>query len=141
MSYRRLVAAGRHSNPPGAQALAGALVLLVASVCAAQEPPALPAPSAVSVSEAPTPAAPLPERQVDIHIDDARKLLSSERWEEMLAAQPDEDDSSSDLPELGGADVEVEGERVAPRVPSGIAGLFWALRHPTQAWRLFAPAQ
>jgi hypothetical protein len=136
MSYRRLVATGRHSNPPGAPALAGALALVVASFCAAREPPADPPASAD-----PVPAEPAPERPVDVHIDDARKLLSSERWEELLAAQPDEDESPVDLPELGGADVEVEGERAAPRVPGGIAGLFWALRHPTQAWRLFAPAK
>jgi hypothetical protein len=40
--------------------------------------------------------------------------------------------------------VEVEGERViersaTPRVWSGLGSPFWALAHPTQAWRIFAP--
>lgn len=40
--------------------------------------------------------------------------------------------------------VEVQGFRgtSAPRTPvawSGIAAPFWALAHPTQAWRIFAP--
>jgi hypothetical protein len=37
--------------------------------------------------------------------------------------------------------VDVEGdmhERV--NVPSGIMSLPWAIRHPTQAWRIFAPS-
>jgi hypothetical protein len=41
-------------------------------------------------------------------------------------------------------EIEVEGARVpaptfTPRVWPGIAAPFWALLHPTQAWRIFAP--
>jgi hypothetical protein len=41
-------------------------------------------------------------------------------------------------------EIEVEGARVpaptfTPRVWPGIAAPFWALFHPTQAWRIFAP--
>jgi len=35
--------------------------------------------------------------------------------------------------------VEVEGRRPAPDVPSGLLSIPWAIRHPTQAWRIFAP--
>ena len=41
-------------------------------------------------------------------------------------------------------EIEVEGARIppptfTPRVWPGIAAPFWALFHPTQAWRIFAP--
>ena len=35
--------------------------------------------------------------------------------------------------------VQVEGTRVAPYVPLGLMAFPWAIRHPTQAWRLFLP--
>jgi hypothetical protein len=59
----------------------------------------------------------------------------------MVASQVTDPADEGDLPALGhDADVEVEGKRRAPNVPGGFAGLFWALRHPTQAWRIFTPA-
>ncbi|MFO7276740.1 MAG: hypothetical protein DIU56_006870 [Pseudomonadota bacterium] len=36
--------------------------------------------------------------------------------------------------------VKVESTRPAPEVPSGIGALFWAIRHPSQAWRVLFPA-
>ena len=35
--------------------------------------------------------------------------------------------------------VEVEGRRPAVDVPSGLLAIPWAIRHPTQSWRIFAP--
>ena len=37
--------------------------------------------------------------------------------------------------------VSVKGEQAAPDVPGGFGALWWALNHPSQAWRIFAPAE
>jgi hypothetical protein len=37
--------------------------------------------------------------------------------------------------------VSVKGESDAPDVPGGFGALWWALNHPSQAWRILAPAE
>jgi hypothetical protein len=37
--------------------------------------------------------------------------------------------------------VQVKGEKDAPDVPGGFGALWWALNHPSQAWRILAPAE
>src|SRR5262249_27252250 len=37
--------------------------------------------------------------------------------------------------------VRVQGDPQAPDVPGGFAALWWALIHPSQAWRILAPAE
>ena len=79
-------------------------------------------------------------KRLNLYIGHAQELLSGTQWETILASQPINADESDDVaPEP--AVVEVTGERAGPAVPDGIGGLFWALRHPTQAWRIFAPAK
>ncbi len=91
-----------------------------------------------------TPAADKPHEEpaapIKLYLGEARDLLPPEQWETLVATQPSDSDDS-DLPSIGPEDdVRVKGDRPAPKVPSGIAGLFWALRHPTQAWRALTPA-
>jgi hypothetical protein len=55
---------------------------------------------------------------------------------ELQTALPDPDEPKYDEPL-----VKVEGERGVPvDVPVGIMSLPWAVRHPTQAWRIFLPS-
>jgi hypothetical protein len=55
---------------------------------------------------------------------------------ELQAVLPDPDEPKYDEPL-----VKVEGERGVPvSVPVGIMSLPWAVRHPSQAWRIFLPS-
>lgn len=113
--------------------------------------PAAPAASAVSAAPvaestaakpAPTDSkAPLDSPPIQLYLGAAKELLPQEQWDTMVASQATDPADEGDLPALGNdADVEVEGKRKAPNVPGGFGGLFWAMRHPTQAWRIFLPA-
>lgn len=37
--------------------------------------------------------------------------------------------------------VQVKSAKNTPDVPGGILSVFWAMWHPTQAWRIVAPVQ
>jgi hypothetical protein len=37
--------------------------------------------------------------------------------------------------------VAVKGEGPPPDVPGGFGAIWWALNHPSQAWRILAPAE
>ena len=70
----------------------------------------------------------------DLRSPDITKLYTPRQLERMIAKM-----ESDNIEEI-----EVEGARVpaptfTPRVWPGIAAPFWALFHPTQAWRIFAP--
>jgi hypothetical protein len=76
----------------------------------------------------------LPAKPLDLRPPDITKLLTSEQLAQLLEKLDDENIE----------EVEVEGAKVTsptftPRVWPAIAAPFWALLHPTQAWRIFAP--
>ncbi|HEY7641023.1 MAG TPA: hypothetical protein VH814_14955 [Steroidobacteraceae bacterium] len=80
------------------------------------------------------PPAPAPAKPLDLRPPEITKLYTSRQLAELL------DKIEQDNIE----EVEVEGERehrpvFTPRVWPGIGAPFWALFHPTQAWRIFAP--
>lgn len=71
---------------------------------------------------------------LDLRTPDITRLYSRKQLENLIAKM------EADALE----EVEVEGARVpipefTPRVWPAIAAPFWALLHPTQAWRIFAP--
>ena len=79
-------------------------------------------------------AATPPPKPLDLRPPDITKLYTPRQLERMIAKM-----ESDNIEEI-----EVEGARVpaptfTPRVWPGIAAPFWALLHPTQAWRIFAP--
>jgi hypothetical protein len=79
-----------------------------------------------------TPAA--SAKPLDLRPPDITKLYTSRQLADLL----------EDLEKKHIEEVEVEGARVppptfTPRVWPAIAAPFWALLHPTQAWRIFAP--
>jgi hypothetical protein len=78
--------------------------------------------------------APVKPQALDLRPPDITKLYSSQQLADLLEKM-----AAKNIEE-----VEVEGARVppptfTPRVWPGIAAPFWALLHPTQAWRIFAP--
>lgn len=108
------------------------VLIVVASLALAAGPLALaaeePAPTTASASES------LPPKRLDLKIPDIRTLYTEEQLATFLAKTRDEDMD----------EVEVEGHRgprrpVTPEVWGGIATPIWAILHPTQAWRIFAP--
>ena len=106
--------------------LAPGLLASAFAVCA--EPPGPREPLPVAAVPAAAPAA---RRPLDLRAPDVRRLLPAEQWRYPLS----DDDS-----------VTVESRRNAPppdpqkrEVPGGIVAPFWALRHPTKAWRILAP--
>jgi len=75
-----------------------------------------------------------PAKPLDLRPPDITKLITSEQLAQLLEKLDDENIE----------EVEVEGAKVppptfTPRVWPSIAAPFWALLHPTQAWRIFAP--
>jgi hypothetical protein len=93
---------------------------------------------AVGASAADEPAAhaapAVPSKPLDLRPPDVTKVLTSQQLAALLEKLEDENIE----------EVEVEGVRVrpqsfTPRVWPAIAAPFWALLHPTQAWRIFAP--
>src|SRR5690242_4551209 len=75
-----------------------------------------------------------PTKPLDLRPPDITKLYTDEQLAELLER----------LEQQHIENVEVEGARVppppgTPRVWPTIAAPFWALLHPTEAWRIFAP--
>lgn len=75
-----------------------------------------------------------PDTPLDLRPPDITKLITREQLAQLLEKLDDENIE----------EVEVEGAKLppttfTPRVWPSIAAPFWALLHPTQAWRIFAP--
>jgi hypothetical protein len=79
-------------------------------------------------------AAAPPPKPLDLRPPEVTKLYTPRQLERLIAKMESENIE----------EIEVEGARVpaptfTPRVWPAIAAPFWALFHPTQAWRIFAP--
>ena len=72
---------------------------------------------------------------MDLHPPDVRKVFPLSELQKRL---PDAEEQRLDQEDTT---VQVSTERVGPppSVPIGILAPFWAIRHPTQAWRIFLP--
>ena len=70
---------------------------------------------------------------LDLTPPDIRQLLPESQWRSPLALPEDEPEPEDT--------VQVRGTRRTPDIPGGIASVFWALAHPSEAWRIVAPAQ
>ena len=75
-----------------------------------------------------------PARPLDLRPPDIMNLFGAKEIARILAKTYDDDIEG----------VEVRGHRViepttTPDVWGGLAAPFWALAHPSQAWRIFAP--
>lgn len=72
---------------------------------------------------------------MDLHAPDVRKVFPIGELQKRL---PDEEEQR-DAQENTTVQVSTERELPPPTAPVGILAPFWALRHPTQAWRIFMP--
>lgn len=117
------------------KALRNSLILLtlgmsVPAVWAAENP------RTVGQLDAPIQTAPTPPRPhvLDLRVPDVHTVMSAEQ---IAAAIPNPDDVAV----LDAETVAVRGATPPPYVPSGFAALYWAATHPTDAWRIFTPAE
>jgi hypothetical protein len=82
---------------------------------------------------APGAAGSVPPRSLDLRAPDIRMLVSEaelrQRVEDDWAIRERDEEQQ----------VRVEGARPDIYVPGGLASLPWAVRNPTQAWRIFLP--
>jgi len=111
-----------------------AALLLISIVAVAQvtqaEPPA--PKNTKAMQRAPLNQAP---RKLDLRLPDITTIFPQEMIDQVLSKTRDRDTIE---------EVEVEGVRTrivpgTPAIPSGWFSPFWALAHPSEAWRIFAP--
>jgi hypothetical protein len=74
-------------------------------------------------------------KELDLRAPDIAQIYTSEQIDAFLAKAASEQENEA---------VEVESTReppptATPRIWTGLATPFWALLHPTQAWRVFFP--
>jgi hypothetical protein len=74
-------------------------------------------------------------RPLNLTAPDVRTVVSAAELKEPLP-------SDAQISEVQESEtVSVKGESDAPDVPGGFGALWWALNHPSQAWRILAPAE
>ena len=73
-------------------------------------------------------------RSLDLTPPDIREVMSAAEWRVPLL-NPDESEFT------GPNSAQVQVAAPAPYVPGGFEALWWGATHPTQAWRILAPAQ
>src|SRR5262249_21705828 len=75
------------------------------------------------------------KKPLNLTAPDVRTVVPAEALKEPLP-------SNEQITETQDADtVSVKGESQAPDVPGGFGALWWAINHPSQAWRIVAPAE
>src|SRR5262245_26673085 len=115
-----------------------AIVLAACGAAQAAEPPARPrANDAVRSAPPANPApaahpAPAVRAPLDLRIRNIREYLTREQIEAAMSA-----------PDMESNTIVVQGTRLLPMeslkpIPGGLASLWYAAKHPTQAWRIFA---
>jgi hypothetical protein len=116
------------------------IALMLCAAAQAAEPPA-PAPAEPAVARPVTAPArtgardigPALRKPLDLRLKDVRDYMMPEEYRAVLnAADPDKDT------------IVVEGTRLLPMeriedVPMGPMALWYAVKHPANAWRIFAP--
>jgi hypothetical protein len=75
------------------------------------------------------------KRPLNLTAPDVRTVVSADELKEPLA-------SNEQVAEVQEADtVSVKSEGVPTDVPGGLGAIWWALNHPSQAWRIVVPAE
>ena len=107
--------------------------LMLAGLAQAADPAsareAAAAPAATSSPAASTPAKPL-----DLRLGDIRRYITPEDYRALMGAPAMEANTV-----IVQADAPLLPAKSSQPIPGGIMAPFWALAHPTQAWRLLVP--
>lgn len=113
--------------------VSGALVVAASAAAQDSTPQPRNAPPAAAARAAADAAVPVGRRDLDLTPPDIRRLLPESQWRSPLTLPEDEPEPEDT--------VQVRAVRRTPEIPGGIASVFWALAHPSEAWRILAPAQ
>jgi len=110
--------------------LATAALLAAGSATAfADDPPQAPQPPRHATAAKPAPAA---KRALDLHAPPVDHVLTRAEMQSLVAEPDDENAPPPD-------DVTVSGAHLVEPIPGGVMAIPWALLHPLEAWRIFAP--
>jgi hypothetical protein len=116
-------------------------MLVLSAVAGAAEPAAAPAkrapaalPAAAAPAAIPEKASPAPPKRLDLRVGDVRNYMTPEEFRALITGR--EEDRNTIVVQ---AEVPLLPMKSELDVPGGIIAPFWALAHPTQAWRLFLP--
>jgi hypothetical protein len=80
-------------------------------------------------------AAPSQKGPLNLAAPDVRTVVSEDELKQPLQTS----EEITEIQEAG--TVSVKGESNAPEVLGGFGALWWALNHPSQAWRIFTPIE
>ena len=111
-------------------------VLIWAAVAQAADPPAAPAPAEAAPQPTLTTLLPKPRtdaKPLNLRVGSIRSYMTPEEFR-ALSDPPDEANTI-----IVSADAPLVPMKSELDVPGGILAPFWALAHPTKAWRLFLP--
>ena len=72
---------------------------------------------------------------MDLHAPDVRKVFPIAELQKRLPDAEEQQVAQEDTT----VQVSTDREVPPPTAPVGIFAPFWAIRHPTQAWRIFLP--
>jgi hypothetical protein len=75
------------------------------------------------------------EKALNLTAPDIRTVVSPDELKEPLPSNEQVTETEESQT------VAVKGDQNAPDVPGGFGALWWALNHPSQAWRILAPAE
>lgn len=111
------------------------LGMLLGAAAEAADPPARPVPLEPTAAPSTTPAAKAPPitKPLDLRVGNIRSYMTPE---EFRALSGPVDESNTVIVK---ADAPLVPMRSELDVPGGIIAPFWALAHPTKAWRIFLP--
>jgi hypothetical protein len=76
-------------------------------------------------------------RSLDLRSPDLRSLDLADRWQ--IGTSSESDDAQAVT--IAAAPLALEETPEGQPSPGGFASLYWAARHPAQAWRIFLPIQ
>lgn len=74
-------------------------------------------------------------KPLDLRAPDITKLVSAEELQQLMKGTAEEEIELDEVKVEGPSEVPLDRPPVWP----GLLAPFWALAHPTQAWRIFAP--
>jgi hypothetical protein len=115
------------------RSLALGMAMAVCAAAEAAEPPVAPTASTPPAASIARPAPKL-TKPLDLRIRDVRFYMMPNEYRAALGA-PDADRNTVVVE----ANRELLPVKYEEPVPGGIVGVFWALKNPTQSWRLLTP--
>jgi hypothetical protein len=108
--------------------------LMLAGLAQAADPASARDGAAAPAAATSSPAASTPAKPLDLRLGDIRRYITPEDYRALMGAPAMEANTV-----IVQADAPLLPVKSSQPIPGGIMAPFWALAHPTQAWRLLVP--